>query len=86
METNVFGPLSLARAVAPLMAKQGRGKIVNVGSVAAYGQMPWASVYAMTKTALHNMSDVLRLELKPFGVSVTVVAPGKKSNLLLSTT
>ncbi|KAI8343107.1 oxidoreductase [Chlamydoabsidia padenii] len=76
METNVFGPLSLARAVAPLMAKRGHGKIVNVGSVAAYGQMPWASVYALTKSALHNMSDVLRLELKPFGINVTVVAPG----------
>ncbi|KAI8086270.1 uncharacterized protein BX664DRAFT_335383, partial [Halteromyces radiatus] len=76
METNVFGPLSMARAVAPLMAKQGHGKIVNVGSVAGYASMPWAGVYAMSKAALHSMSDVLRLELKPFGISVTVVAPG----------
>ncbi|ORZ25676.1 hypothetical protein BCR42DRAFT_479821 [Absidia repens] len=76
IETNVFGPLSMARAVAPSMAKLGHGKIVNVGSVAGYASMPWAGVYAISKTMVHSMSDVLRLELRPFGISVTVVAPG----------
>ncbi|KAG0188444.1 hypothetical protein DFQ28_004824 [Apophysomyces sp. BC1034] len=81
METNVFGTLSMCQAVATHMIKQGSGKIVNIGSVAGYVSPPWAGIYAMSKAAVHSMSDVLRLELKPFGISVTVVAPGAiKSN------
>jgi short-subunit dehydrogenase len=34
-------------------------------------------IYALSKAAVHSMSDTLRMELKPFGIQVTVVAPGK---------
>ncbi|KAI7891884.1 uncharacterized protein EV154DRAFT_587456 [Mucor mucedo] len=74
--TNVFGTLKLIRAVAPHMAKKGKGKIVNVGSVVGYSSTPWAGIYASSKAAVHSMSDTLRLELKPFGIEVVVVAPG----------
>ncbi|KAI8086271.1 uncharacterized protein BX664DRAFT_335387, partial [Halteromyces radiatus] len=76
IETNVFGALSMCRVVGRQMAEQGSGKIVNIGSIVGYAGTPWAGVYAMSKAAVHSMSDVLRLELKPFGVSVSVVAPG----------
>ncbi|KAF7732489.1 splicing factor 3a, subunit 1 [Apophysomyces ossiformis] len=81
IETNVFGTLSMCRAVAAHMIKQNSGKIVNVGSVVGYASTPWTGIYAMSKAAVHSMSDALRLELKPFGISVSVVAPGAiKSN------
>ncbi|KAI8343106.1 hypothetical protein BC941DRAFT_410435 [Chlamydoabsidia padenii] len=76
IETNVFGVLSMCRVVGKLMANQGSGKIVNVGSIVGYAGTAWAGIYSMSKAAVHSMSDVLRLELKPFGVHVTVVAPG----------
>jgi short-subunit dehydrogenase len=58
------------------MAKKGKGKIVNIGSVVGYAGTPWAGIYALSKAAVHSMSDTLRLELKPFGIQVVVVAPG----------
>ncbi|KAK4514701.1 WD repeat protein Lub1 [Mucor velutinosus] len=81
VNTNVFGTLAMSRAVAIHMAKQGSGKIVNIGSVVGYVSTPWAGIYALSKAAVHSMSDTLRLELKPFGIQVVVVAPGAiKSN------
>ncbi|ORZ25675.1 hypothetical protein BCR42DRAFT_400647 [Absidia repens] len=76
IETNVFGVLSVCRVVGRHMAERGSGKIVNVGSIVGYAGTPWAGIYSISKAAVHSMSDVLRLELKPFNVHVTVVAPG----------
>lgn len=81
VNTNVFGTLAMSKAVAAHMAKKGSGKIVNIGSVVGYVSTPWAGIYALSKAAVHSMSDTLRLELKPFGIQVVVVAPGAiKSN------
>ncbi|KAG2235525.1 hypothetical protein INT48_003088 [Thamnidium elegans] len=98
VNTNVFGTLNVTRAVAKHMAKRGKGKIVNVGSVVGYTSTPWAGmklteyftiylffylfffltpgIYALSKAAVHSMSDTLRIELKPFGIQVVIVAPG----------
>ncbi|KAL4214316.1 hypothetical protein AB4K20DRAFT_1273742, partial [Rhizopus microsporus] len=72
----------MCRAVAVHMAKRKKGKIVNIGSVVGYTSTPWAGIYALSKAAVHSMSDTLRMELKPFGIQVTVVAPGAiRSNI-----
>lgn len=42
VNTNVFGTLKVTRAVAKHMAKRGKGKIVNIGSVVGYTSTPWA--------------------------------------------
>lgn len=64
------------------MIRQGSGLIVNVGSVTAYLSTPWGGLYAASKAAVHSISDALRMELAPFGVKVSVVAPGAiKSNI-----
>ncbi|KAG1464274.1 hypothetical protein G6F56_005114 [Rhizopus delemar] len=76
INTNVIGTLFMCRAVAVHMAKKKSGKIVNIGSVVGYATTPWAGIYALSKAATHSLSDTLRLELRPFGIQVTVVAPG----------
>ncbi|KAG0046934.1 hypothetical protein BGZ83_007904 [Gryganskiella cystojenkinii] len=82
LDTNVTSVILVSKAVAPHMIHQKSGLIVNVGSVTAYSATPWAGLYAASKAAVHSISDVLRMELAPFNVKVSVVAPGAiKSNI-----
>ncbi len=75
-ETNVTGALAVIQEAVPLFAKQGRGRIVNVGSVMAELGTPFAGAYCASKAALHMLTDILRVELAPFGIDVILVAPG----------
>jgi len=76
METNVLGLIAMTQAVFPHMADRRSGHIINIGSVAGVLRTPWAGAYCASKAAVHMVSDVMRLELAPFGVHVTVVQPG----------
>ncbi|GAX78022.1 hypothetical protein CEUSTIGMA_g5464.t1 [Chlamydomonas eustigma] len=81
-EVNVLGIIAMVQAVAPHMTAQGSGKIINVGSIVGLLPTPWAGVYSSSKAAVHSLTDVLRLELAPFGVQVMLVAPGAiRSNM-----
>ncbi|KAI5477305.1 NAD(P)-binding protein [Pseudohyphozyma bogoriensis] len=73
---NVFGLVAMVQAVAPHMIKHRSGTIVNIGSIVAYVPTPWAGVYCASKAAVHSLSDVMRMELKGFGLNVVCVAPG----------
>lgn len=75
-ETNVFGPMRVARAALPLMRQAGSGTIINISSLA--GRFSWAfvGVYAASKFALEGFSDALYFEAHPFGVRVVVVEVG----------
>eukprot|EP00250_Pteridium_aquilinum_P010686 c19565_g1_i1 orf=136-1047(+) len=75
-KTNVFGPIALIEAVVPHMVQARQGKIVNIGSIGGFIAGPWSGAYAASKSALHALTDSLRVELKPFGVQVILVAPG----------
>ncbi len=75
-ETNVLGLLAVTQAVFPLMAERHTGRIVNLGSVVGLLPTPFAAGYCATKTAVHMLSEVVRMEAKPFGVDVVVVQPG----------
>ena len=75
-ETNVLGLLAVTQAVFPAMAERRIGRIVNVGSVVGVLPTPFAAAYCATKTAVHMLSEVLRMEAKPFGIEVVVVQPG----------
>ncbi len=75
-ETNVFGLLSVTRAFLPRMRARGEGRIVNVGSIGGRVTFPLMGVYNSTKYAVESLSDALRNELAPFGISVSIIEPG----------
>ena len=74
-EVNVFGALALTQAFLPLL-RSARGRIVNVSSVNGRLASPFSGAYAGSKFAFEALSDALRLELAPAGVTVVVVQPG----------
>lgn len=73
---NFVAPAALAAALAARMAARGQGRIVLVGSAAAFHALPFASAYAASKAGLARFADALRLGVKRHGVSVTLVSPG----------
>ena len=75
LRTNVLAPMQLSRALLPDMLTQGRGQIVNVGSI--FGSIAFAcfASYSASKFALRGFSEALRRELAGSGVGVTYVAP-----------
>jgi len=75
-ETNVLGLAALTRAVVPQMIKKKAGKIVNISSISGVLNTPFAGAYCSTKAAVTSFSDVLRMELAPFGIQVITVQPG----------
>lgn len=75
-DVNVFGGIRLVRLVTPIMRQQGSGRIVNVSSVGGEIHTPFGAWYHGSKFALEGMSNVLRIELAPFGIDVIVIQPG----------
>ena len=74
--TNFFGVLRMCREVLPQMRKQNKGLIINIGSVAGLFAIPFQSMYSASKFALEAMTEVLRIETKPFGIRAVLVEPG----------
>jgi NAD(P)-dependent dehydrogenase (short-subunit alcohol dehydrogenase family) len=75
LEVHYLGPLKLTRTFAPLLVKS-RGALVNMLSVAALSSMPSVGAYSSAKAAAHSMTQGLRAQLAPSGVSVHGVYPG----------
>ena len=74
-ETNVFGVIRSIHAALPDL-RETRGAIGVVGSTNGYLSLPGWSAYCMSKHAVRSLSECLRHELAPDGVSVTHLAPG----------
>ena len=74
-EVNVFGQVAVTQAFLPLI-RAARGRIVNVGSVGAKFALPFAGALNSSKAAFELINDSLRMELRPWGIHVVVVAPG----------
>jgi NAD(P)-dependent dehydrogenase (short-subunit alcohol dehydrogenase family) len=74
-DVNVLAPIGVVKSVLPVMRKQQSGYIINMGSVAGFAGAPGWSVYSATKAAIAAFSEVLSLDVKEFGIKVTVVEP-----------
>jgi NAD(P)-dependent dehydrogenase (short-subunit alcohol dehydrogenase family) len=73
--TNFFGVVRMTRAVLPHMRLQGRGRIINIGSVLGFLPMPYGALYAATKHAIEGYSESLDHELRTRGIRVSVIEP-----------
>ncbi|HEY4910768.1 MAG TPA: SDR family oxidoreductase [Methylomirabilota bacterium] len=75
LEINVVGQVAVTQAFLPLI-RTARGRIVNMGSIAGRLATPFSSAYGASKFALEALTDALRLELAPWGISVSIIEPG----------
>ncbi len=75
MAVNYFGTLYPLKAVVPAMRQRGRGAVVLISSGAGLVGLFGYTPYAPSKFALRGLAEALRAELKPTGVSVTIVYP-----------
>ena len=76
MEVNVFGLARLCSLVIPHMREAGRGRIINTSSIAGKLVLQFGGWYNVSKYSVEALSDALRMELRPFGISVVKVQPG----------
>jgi short-subunit dehydrogenase len=74
-KVNVLAPMQLSQALLPYMIAQGRGQIVNIGSIFGSIAFAYFATYSSTKFALRGFSEALRRELEGTGINVTYIAP-----------
>lgn len=75
LAVNLTGSLAMIQAFLPLL-RQSRGRIVNMSSISGRVALPFVGPYAVSKHGLEAMSDSLRVELRPWGIWVSVIQPG----------
>lgn len=75
-DTNFFGVLRMCRTVIPVMRSNKKGLIINISSVAGLIAIPFQSMYSSSKYAVEALTEALRIEVKPFGINVSMVEPG----------
>jgi len=76
VETNLFGPLNVTRAVLPVMRARRSGIVVTIGSTAGLIGQEFCSAYAASKFALEGFMESLAPEVAPLGIHTLVVEPG----------
>jgi len=73
--TNVFGLLTMTRAVLPAMRARQSGRIINISSLVGRATFPGMGAYGATKYAVEALSDALRQEVAGFGIKVVIIEP-----------
>ena len=76
MDVNFLGAVRFTQAVLPQLRKQRAGRIIYTSSVAAILAVPYQSFYSASKAAINALALALANEVKPFGISVSVMMPG----------
>jgi len=76
IDTNIKGLLYVSRFIMPIMIKRKKGHIINIGSIAGKEVYMKGNVYCSTKHAVDALTKAMRMELVPFGIAVTQIAPG----------
>ncbi|OKS88045.1 SDR family NAD(P)-dependent oxidoreductase [Mucilaginibacter polytrichastri] len=75
IDVNVFGTLWVTQAVLPVMRAQGKGHILQLSSAMGIYTFPTVGIYSASKFAVEGFSEALSLEVKGFGISITLVEP-----------
>jgi NAD(P)-dependent dehydrogenase (short-subunit alcohol dehydrogenase family) len=76
LDVNVKGYFRVVKACVESMKARGRGKIINMASVAGLEPQPMMGVYSVSKAAVLMLTKVLAAELAPFNIQVNAIAPG----------
>jgi NAD(P)-dependent dehydrogenase (short-subunit alcohol dehydrogenase family) len=76
-ETNVLGTLAMVQAVLPSFRERRSGVIINISSSVTLRPLPFLGAYRASKAAVNALTESLALEVKPFGVRVHLVLPGR---------
>lgn len=76
LDTNLVGPIRLARAVLPHLRAQGGGRIIQISSVGGQCTTPGLAIYHASKWGGEGFFETLAAEVKRFGIGVTLVEPG----------
>ncbi|MBE9584466.1 SDR family NAD(P)-dependent oxidoreductase [Mucilaginibacter sp. JRF] len=76
LETNLYAPIEITRAVLPYMRKQGSGRILQISSVGGRVGNPGLTMYQAAKFGLGGFTEALAKEVAPLGIYVTSVEPG----------
>ena len=77
IEVNLMGPIHVIESFVPEMIAAGRGgHLVNVSSAAGLVGLPWHAAYSASKFGLRGVSEVLRFDLRPHHIGVSLVCPG----------
>jgi len=75
-ETNILGPVSVIQAALPLLRAQGYGHILGTSSNLGHVTLPVIGYYCSSKWAFEAIHESLSLEVKDFGIKVTIIEPG----------
>ena len=76
IDTNVKGLMYITKAVLPLMKEHKRGHIINIGSIAGKEVYEFGNGYNAAKFAVDALSKAMRIDLMPYGIKVSHIAPG----------
>lgn len=76
LQTNFIGMVRVTQAVLPIMRAQCAGHIIQFSSLNGLVAIPFQSAYIASKHAIEGWSEALAMEVRPFGISVTIMEPG----------
>lgn len=76
IDINLKGLLYVTQCVLPQMIEREKGHIINIGSIAGKEVYPNGNVYCASKAAVDSLTKGMRIDLNPFGIRVTQIAPG----------
>jgi len=76
LEINTIAPLRLIQTFLPML-RMTKGRVVNMSSMNGYVSIPSVGAYSASKFALEALSDALRVELRPWQISVSIIRPGQ---------
>ncbi|PFO06615.1 short-chain dehydrogenase/reductase [Bacillus sp. AFS076308] len=76
INTNLYGPMNVTRAVLPLMRKNRSGHIISISSLAGLAGFEYNAAYCASKFGLEGFMESLHQDVAPYGIKTTIVEPG----------